>query len=100
MTKPNGWEQDIKEDLYAIGAKPIHFEMNNAGVRIINKIHQAILSAEERGREEVLNEVTHEINFFDAMCPCCDSNNRAVDEIVKKFSLPDQERLSNTKTDE
>jgi hypothetical protein len=53
--------ESIKEDLYVIGAKPIHFEMNNSGVRIMNRIQEieekAYQKGIEKGREEAICEI-------------------------------------------
>lgn len=47
------WEEEITDMLRDAGLKPIHFKLNNAGIRIINRIKKERADA----RREVITEI-------------------------------------------
>ena len=49
----NDWEDEIKDMLCDAGLKPIHFKLNNSGVRIINRIKKELADA----RRELIDEI-------------------------------------------
>lgn len=49
----NDWEDEIKDMLCDAGLKPIHFKLNNSGVRILNRIKKELADA----RKEVIDEI-------------------------------------------
>ena len=53
MTTQNDWEDEIKDMLCDAGLKPIHFKLNNSGVRIINRIKKELADA----RRELIDEI-------------------------------------------
>ena len=56
MTTQNDWEDEIKDMLCGAGLKPIHFKLNNSGVRIINRIKKELADARREGYEEGRND--------------------------------------------
>ena len=57
MTTQNDWEDEIKDMLCDAGLKPIHFRLNNSGVRIINRIKKELADA----RREVIEEIENKL---------------------------------------
>lgn len=49
----NDWEDEIKDMLSDAGLKPIHFMLNNSGVRILNRIREELADA----RKEVIERI-------------------------------------------
>ena len=47
------WEEEITDMLRDAGLKPIHFKLNNAGIRIINRIKKELADA----RREVVRRI-------------------------------------------
>lgn len=57
MSTQNDWEDEIKDMLSDAGLKPIHFMLNNSGVRILNRIREELADA----RKEMVEKVEQEI---------------------------------------
>ena len=51
------WEEEITDMLRDAGLKPIHFKLNNAGIRIINRIKKERADA----RREVIEEIENKL---------------------------------------
>lgn len=47
------WEEEITDMLRDAGLKPIHFKLNNSGIRIINRIKKELSDA----RRELIDEI-------------------------------------------
>jgi hypothetical protein len=57
----NDWEDEIKDMLSDAGLKPIHFKLNNSGVRILNRIREELADA----RKEMISKVESLPQYWD-----------------------------------
>lgn len=111
-TKPNGWEQDFDEIGFGNQMRVPGGKYGAKRVELKSFISQAILSAEERAREEAVSKLMTRCedehcwhwNGGYEWCKHCGLERSGIyqDEVneINKLSLPDQEELSNSKTDE
>ena len=59
----NDWEDEIKDMLSDAGLKPIHFMLNNSGVRILNRIREELADA----RKEVMMDRIDRLKLYEVI---------------------------------